>query len=355
MIAGSARRAVFGTLPDGRLVEAHTLVNASGVELTFLDYGGVIQCLRVPDANGVFADVTPGYETLDGYIADTRYFGALIGRFANRIAGGVFELDGRRYSVAPNDGDHHLHGGPGGFANVLWTVETFEGRSGTGAVLSHVSPDGDGGYPGELDVRITYTLSDDNELRFDYFATTSAPTPVNLTQHLYFNLGGNEAGSVLGHELVLRASSFTPVDESLIPTGEIRPVAGTPFDFTARRTIGESLAVDDEQLLRAAGYDHNFVIDGARAGTLVRAATVRDPRSGRTMDVETTEPGIQLYSGNYIAGGPVGKDGIEYAGHSSFALETQHFPNSPNEPLFPSTILRPGDEFYSTTIYRFGH
>ncbi|MDB4917795.1 MAG: galM2 [Gemmatimonadetes bacterium] len=354
MTAGRTQRSPFGRLPDGRRVELHTVVNVQGTELRFLNLGGILQSLRVADRDGNVADITPGYDSLDGYLADTRYFGALIGRYANRIAGGTFELDGRCYSLAVNNAPNHLHGGLTGFSSVLWDVEPFQGRSGAGAVLSHVSPDGHGGYPGTLDVRITYTLSDDNELRFDYFATTDAPTPVNFTQHTYFNLSGESAASILDHELELCGSRFTPVTETLIPTGEICDVKGTPFDFTVPRRIGVCIAASNEQLARGLGYDHNFVIDDTRPGTLHDAALVTDPASGRTLEIETTEPGIQFYSGNQIAGGPLGKNGRAYMKHSAFALETQHFPDSPNQPLFPPTILRPGAAFHSTTVYRFG-
>ena len=353
MTAGSTLRAGFGEMPDGRDVEMHTLTNARGMEACVLGYGGIIQSLRVPDAGGHLIDVTPGYDTLEGYLADTRYFGALIGRYANRIAGGHFELDGTSYDVSRNHGDNLLHGGISGFSRVVWMAEPFAGRSTTGVVLSHVSEEGDDGFPGTLSVRVTYSLSDDNELRFDYFATTDAPTPVNLTQHMYVNLAGHQSADVLDHELQLSASSFTPVDASLLPTGEVRRVAGTAFDFTSTRTVGSRITAEDPQLALAAGYDHNFIIDGVSPGALVHAATLRHPATGRTMEIETTEPGIQFYSGNHIAGGPVGKGGFVYGRHSSLALETQHFPDSPNHPSFPSTILRPGAEFNSTTVYRF--
>lgn len=349
MNAGSTVISPFGAMPDGRDVEMHTIANARGTEIRFLTLGGIIQSLRVADV-----DITPGYDTLEGYLADTRYFGALVGRYANRIARGAFTLDGVSYSLPPNDGANHLHGGSRGFSAAVWDVEPFTGRSTSGAVLSLVSPAGDMGYPGTVNVRVTYSLSDDDELRFDYFATTDAPTPINLTQHMYINLAGQDAGDVLGHELMLRASRFTPVDAALIPTGALSDVHGTPFDFTTPHAVGARLAASDAQLAHASGYDHNFAIDEYHAGSLSPAARLRDPVSGRSVEIDTTEPGIQLYSGNHIPGGPAGKNGRDYGRYSSLALETQRFPNSPNEPSFPSTILRPGEEYNSTTVYRFG-
>lgn len=351
VLAAGAHREPFAVMPDGRPVERITLHDGRGMEVRLLTRGGVIQAVRVPDRNGVLADVALGYDTLDGYLADTGFHGALIGRYANRIARGRFTLDGRAYTLATNDGPNHLHGGPGGFHTVIWNAEPFQDARGVGVVLTHVSPAGTEGYPGTLRVRVTYTLVD-HEIEVDYHATTDAPTPVSLTQHTYFNLAGHGAGDVLDHELQLHASHFTPVDATLIPTGEIRPVAGTPFDFTTPGRIGARIDEDDEQLRRAGGYDHNLVL-GESAGSGARlAARLREPTSGRVLEVLTTEPGVQFYSGNFLTGVP-GKEGRAYAWRSGLALETQHFPDSPNQPGFPSTILRPGAEYASRTVYRF--
>ena len=338
----------FGALPDGRIVEEHILTNAAGMSVTFLNLGGIIRTVHVPDRHGVHADVVPGYDTLAEYLADTRYFGALIGRYANRIAGARFTLHGVEYPLTPNAGRNQLHGGPGGLHAVLWTVEPFRDASESGAVLTCSSPAGDQGYPGTLGVRVTYTLADDNALAVDYLATCDHATPVNLTQHSYFNLAGHDAGSVLDHELVLHAGRYLPVNDELIPTGELRSVQGSDFDFRSPRLIRDGMAGD-----AFANYDHTFVLDAAAVGAVRPAARLRDPHSGRTMDVATSEPGMQFYSGNQLGNGSGGKEGRSYSAYSSLALETQHFPNSPNEPHFPSTILEPGTEFRSRTVYRF--
>ncbi len=339
-------------------MDVFTLVNASGTEVRFIAYGGTIVSVRVPDRHGVLADVTPGFDTLDEYRHDGRFFGALIGRYANRIAGARFALDGVEYALPANDGVNHLHGGPRGFHRREWRVAPFRSEVGssvpsTGAVLYCRSSAGDEGYPGTLVTRVTYTLADDDTFTIDYSAVSDAPTPVNLTQHAYFNLGGHDAGDVLGHELFLNAVAFTPVDRSLIPTGEIRPVQETSFDFTTPRQIGAAMAAGDEQLGIGGGFDHNFVLDGRVPGEATLAARVHDPASGRTLEILTTEPGIQFYSGNGLAGGPPGKGGCRYSRYDAFALETQHFPDSPNQPRFPSTIVRPGGEYRSTTVWRF--
>jgi aldose 1-epimerase len=344
----------FAVTPDGRTVDLITLTNAGGTEVRFLTYGGVILSILAADRDGVLDDVTLGYDTLDGYLADTRYFGALVGRYANRIAGGRFTLDGREHTLATNDGPNHLHGGPRGFHTAVWNAEPFAGDGGVGAILRHASPDGDEGYPGALQVRVTYTLTDEDDLEIDYHATTDAPTVVNLTQHAYFNLAGHDAGDVLGHELTLPGSRFAPVDSTLIPTGELRDVRGTPFDFTTPTAIGARIDGDDEQLRRGQGYDHNWVLDREPGSdALLLAARLREPRSGRVMEVYTTEPGIQFYSGNVLPGGPLGKGGVDYVRRGGLALETQHFPDSPNRPEFPSAVVRPGEAYRSRTVYRF--
>jgi aldose 1-epimerase len=333
-------------------MDVFALANARGMEVRFIAYGGIIVSLRVPDRDGAVADVTPGYDSLDDYTRDGRFFGAIIGRYANRIAGARFTLDGVEYGLIPNEGDKQLHGGPSGFHRATWRVEPFHDLR-AGAVLCHRSATGDQGFPGTLHARVTYAVTDDNELIVDYSAITDAATPVNLTQHVYFNLAGHDAGDILDHELTLNASHFTPVDAALLPAGPARSVSGTPFDFRAPHRIGERIAAPDEQLAVGHGYDHNFVIDRPNASELALAARVYEPRSGRVLEILTTEPGIQFYSGSGIGGGAAGKGGHVYASNAALALEPQHYPDSPNHPEFPSTILRPGDEYRSRTVYRF--
>ncbi|HYL55069.1 MAG TPA: aldose epimerase family protein [Gemmatimonadales bacterium] len=334
----------------------YTLKNTHGMELRVLDYGGIIVSLAVPDRTGRVDDVVLGFDRLEDYERWSPYFGAIIGRFGNRIARGRFTLDGRTYTLATNDGPNHLHGGVKGFDKVLWDVSPFERQDSKGLVLRYSSPDGEEGYPGTLRTTVTYTLTEGNELIFDYAATSDRATLVNLTQHSYFNLAGAGEGDVMGHVLTLNAHSFTPVDSTLIPTGEIRSVAGTPFDFRAPTAIGARIGQDDEQLRYGRGYDHNFVLDkdsGAPASTTL-AARVYEPSSGRVMEVHTTEPGVQFYSGNVLDGTLRGKRGTIYSRRSGFTLETQHFPDSPNHAEFPSTILAPGREYRSRTLLRFG-
>ena len=349
---GGVRREPFGTTADGQAVERFTLTSSSGVTIGVLSFGGVIQSILTPDRAGTLADVTLGYDSLPEYEKDKSYLGALVGRYANRIRAGRFSLDGRDFTLAQNAGGNHLHGGMRGFNKAVWSVEPFEENGESGLVLQHVSPDGDEGYPGTLRSRVTYRLAASGELVIDFFATTDAATPVNLTQHAYFNLAGSGSGDILGHVLELNASRFTAVDSTLIPTGELRSVQGTPFDFSTPEAIGARIGADDEQLRLAGGYDHNFVIDRAGA-ELTLAARLTDPVSGRGVDIHTTEPGIQFYTGNFLDGTVMGKGGVPHRYRSGLALETQHFPNSPNEPAFPSTILRPGAEHRSRTIYRF--
>ncbi|HYX27871.1 MAG TPA: aldose epimerase family protein [Pyrinomonadaceae bacterium] len=337
----------FGVMPDGARVQLFTLSNDQGMIVRIINYGGIITQLHVPDRNGDMADVVLGHETLEGYLDRSRYFGALIGRYANRIAHGRFDLDGVEYQLAINNGHNHLHGGFRGFDKVVWQTNKTE----DGLQLTYFSKDGEENYPGNLEAKVTYSLTETNELRIEYRAATDRATIVNLTNHSYFNLAGS--GTILGHELTIDADAFTPVDDRLIPTGEIKAVAGTPMDFTSARPIGSRINDCFDQLQMAGGgYDHNFVLRTA-SGTLRHIATAREPASGRVLRIATTEPGVQFYSGNFLDGSIVGKYGIAYRKHSGFCLETQHFPDSPNHPNFPTTVLRPGEEYRHTTILKF--
>ncbi len=346
-------REAFGTTTDGKDVDAFTLTNAKGLELRAITYGATIISLRVPDRQGRLDDIVLGYPTLAGYLEKSPYFGAIVGRYGNRIAKGRFTLDGKTYALATNNGPNHLHGGIKGFDKVVWSVDSSHHDSSATLTFSYTSPAGEEGYPGTLHALVTYTLNDQNELRVDYSATTDAPTPVNLTQHSYFNLAGAGSGDILSHELMIAADRFTPVDSTLIPTGEIAPVAETPFDFRKPTAIGARIAQNDVQLTRGGGYDHNWVLN-RKGPDLALAARLTEPTTGRTLEVFTTEPGIQFYSGNFLDGTITGKDGRVYRHRSGLCLETQHFPDSPNHSNFPSTILRPGQEYRSTTVFRFG-
>jgi len=330
-----------------------TLSNTNRLEVSITNFGGIVTTIMAPDRNGELTDVVLGFDDLDGYLAGHPYFGAIVGRVANRIADGSFELDGTTHRLARNSHPHHLHGGEVGFDRALWQAHASN-RSGLAQLrLEHTSPDGDQGYPGRLDVQATYTLNDDNELRLDYRASTDLTTHINLTNHGYFNLNGPENGDVLGHELTLDADRFTPVNTDLIPTGEIRGVADSPMDFRQPEAIGTRVEADDEQIRIGGGYDHNWVLN--TRGDLERvAARVVEPRSGRVLEIRTTEPGVQLYTGNHLTEELIGKGGIRYRSRCAFCLETQHFPDSPNQPDFPSTVIRPGENYESTTIYRFG-
>ena len=345
-------RATFGRTTEGQDVELFTLAAAS-TELRVMTYGATIVSLRAPDRRGRLADVVLGFDTLDGYLQRSPYFGAVVGRYANRIANGQFALDGRTYHLATNDGPNHLHGGVRGFDKVLWRGEPIEREGDMGVAFTYSSVDGEEHYPGAVRARVTYVLSASGALTIDYEATTDNPTPVNLTQHSYFNLAGEGSGDTLRHELTIDADRFTPVDATLIPSGELAPVNGTPFDFRRATRIGARIDTDDEQLRRGKGYDHNWVINGA-PGTLRHAARLADQTSGRTLDVSTTEPGLQFYSGNFLDGTIRGKSGHVYGHRSGLCLETQHFPDSPNHPSFPSTILRPNERYQSKTVFTFG-
>ena len=357
----------FGTLPDGTAVDKYTLSNARGMTVSILTYGGIIQSLSVPDAHGRVANVTLGFSDLAGYLSPAYvkanpYFGAIIGRYGNRIGGAKFTLDGTTYTLDPNNNGNTLHGGTTGFDKVVWKAEEVPGEDTVGLRLSRLSPAGEGcanppasctGFPGNLDVSVLFTLDNANRLRFDYTATTDKPTVVNLTNHSYWNLAGEGSGTIENHLLRINADRFTPVDEGLIPTGELRPVAGTPFDFRTFHTIGERLRDNDQQLMFGRGYDHNFVLNAPGGDGLNPAAQLVDPSSGRVLTISTKEPGIQFYSGNFLDGTLYGTSGHAYRQGDGLALETQHFPDSPNKPQFPSTRLDPGQTYDTTTVYAF--
>jgi aldose 1-epimerase len=349
----------FGRTPDGRETHVYTLQNARGFRADIADYGGTVVRLFAPDRRGNPADVALGFDGVADYAAHSPYFGCIVGRVGNRIAGGRFTLDGREYPLAQNNRPAGLpcclHGGKRGFDRVVWHVDPAHSAPRTVLRLTHRSADGEEGFPGNLDVAVTYTATADNALRIDYSATTDRATPVNLTNHSYFNLAGAGAGEVLGHVVTLHASRYTPVNAGMIPTGQLAPVAGTPLDFTTPQPIGARIHEPHEQLNFGLGYDHNFVIDraGRAADEPVLAATVCEPQSGRVLEVLTTEPGVQFYTGNFLDGSFVGKGGHIYGQRHGFCLETQHYPDSPNQPAFPSIILRPGATLHSTTVYRF--
>jgi aldose 1-epimerase len=347
-------RAVSAAALNGAPIEVFTLTNSHGVELQAITYGGIIMSLKVPDRSGRVADVVLGFDSPDAYLKDPPppFFGALIGRYGNRIAKGTFTLDGTVYTLATNNSPNHLHGGNKGFDKVLWAGETRQTGDGASVVFTRTSPDGEEGYPGTLQARVSYTLTDRNELVVDYHATTDKATPVNLTQHSYFNLAGAGSGDILSHELLINADRYTPVDATLIPTGELASVAGTPFDFRKATPIGARIGEDNPQLKNGKGYDHNWVLNRTGVG-LQLAARLTDPSSGRTLEIRTTEPGLQFYSGNFLDGTITGKGGHKYAFRGGLCLETQHFPDSPNHSNFTSTILRPGQSYDSKTVFAF--
>jgi aldose 1-epimerase len=346
------RKETFGKTADGKPVDLYTLTNSNGLEVRAMTYGGIIVSMRVPDRKGKTADVVLGHDNFDGYLVNPPYFGAIVGRYANRIANGTFTLDAVKYTLPKNDGQNTLHGGLIGFNKVIWEAKEFENAKGVGVAFNYLSKDGEEGFPGNLKVKVSYTLTNENQLIIDYEASTDKATPLNLTQHTYFNLAGEGNGDILGHEVMLNADRFTPADKTLIPTGEIRPVKGTPLDFTTPTTIGSRINDTYEQLVIGHGYDHNFVIK-RKDNSLTLGARAREPNSGRVLEVYTTEPAVQLYSGNFLDGTLVGKQGHAYKKRDGFCLETQHFPDSPNHPDFPSTILRPGTTFRSQTVFKF--
>jgi aldose 1-epimerase len=338
----------FGRTATGQEIDRYTLENASGMQVGIINYGGIVTSIRTPDRGGQITDVVLGFDSLDGYLGTHPYFGAIVGRYGNRIAKGRFTLDGIEYKLARNDGENALHGGVRGFDKQIWRAREIP----SGVELRYLSKDGEEGYPGALDVTVTYTLNGENELKIEYAAVTDRQTVVNLTNHSYFNLSGQGDGDILGHEVTINADRFTPVDAGLIPTGEAAPVEGTPFDFRKPTAIGARIHEDDEQLLRGKGYDHNFVLNSS-GSRLSLAARVKDPKSGRVLEVLTDQPGVQFYAGNFLDGSVKGKGGRAYGQRQGFCLETQHFPDSPNQPGFPSTVLKPGERYRTTTIFRF--
>jgi aldose 1-epimerase len=342
----TVEKAPYGNLPDGRPVDIYTLTNAKGMRVRLINYGATTVSLEVPDAGGNLTDVTLGYETLEGWLTNTSYFGATVGRYANRIAKGKFTLDGKTYTLATNNGENALHGGLKGFDKVLWDAETVQTDKEVGVRFTYLSKDGEEGYPGNLKVTATYTLNNDNEFKVAFSATTDKPTVVNLAHHTYWNLAGPAAGDVLGHVLMLNADRYTPVDAGLIPTGELKPVKDTPMDFTTPTAIGARIAQVE------GGYDHNFVLRDYGKGVRL-AARVTEPKSGRVMEIYTDQPGIQFYSGNFLDGTVKGKGGVVYKKHYGFCLETQHYPDSPNKPDFPTVVLRPGETYTHTMIHKF--
>jgi aldose 1-epimerase len=343
--------ASFKTEHDGKTMELFTLKNANGLVAQITNYGGKVINLWTPDKNGDFADIVIGYETSAEYLNTTEiYYGTLIGRYGNRIANGQFTLNDSVYTLAKNNGENHLHGGIKGFNNVVWDAKKTDDQT---LELTYLSVDGEEGYPGNLNVKVVYKLTDENELKVEYWATTDKPTPVNLTQHSFFNLKGAGNGDVNDHIMQIMADAYTPVDSTLIPTGEIANVDGTPFDFRTPTTIGARINDDHIQMKYGNGYDHNWDLNKVESG-LTYAAKVLEPASGRTLEVYTNEPGMQFYGGNFMTGNDTGKGGKVFAFRGAFCLETQHFPDSPNKPEFPSTILNPGEEYYSVCVYKFG-
>ncbi|MGH9512177.1 MAG: aldose epimerase family protein [Terriglobales bacterium] len=347
------QKQAFGKIDDGQEMDLYTLTNTKGMQVAITNFGGTIVSIKVPDKSGNIADVVLGYDDAAGYQGGKAYFGATIGRYGNRIAKGIFKLDGKTYHLPLNDGPNTLHGGTKGFSQRVWTAKDVSGPAGQALQLTYLSKDGEEGFPGNLSAKVVFTLTNANELKIGYSATTDKDTVINLTNHSYFNLDGQGNGDILGTELTLHASRFTPVDSTLIPTGELRSVKGTPFDFTKSTAIGARINQDNEQLKLAGGYDHNWVLDAGKTAALHSAAEAYDPRSGRVLDVWTTEPGIQFYTGNFLDGTIHGKEGKVYNKHYAFCLETQHFPDSPNHPNFPTTELKPGRRYHSETIFKF--
>jgi len=351
--AGTIEKRDFGKMPDGTPVFEYTLTNAKSMSVGVINYGGIITSINVPDREGRTDNVVLGFRNIDDYVAKNPYFGTLTGRYANRIGNAKFTLDGAEHQLAANNGPNSLHGGVQGLDKKIWAVKEMPGDGNVGLELSYLSPDGEEGYPGNLAITVLYTLTDENEFRIDYTAMTDKPTVVNLTSHSYFNLAGNGSGTVLNHKLQLNADRFTPVDATLIPTGKILDVAGTPFDFREPQVIGDRIRQADEQLVYGRGYDHNWVLNRSDDVSLVLAAKLHDPVTGRVMEIHTTEPAIQFYAGNFLDGTLVGSSGGMYRQGDGLCLETQHYPDSPNKPDFPSTVLKPGETYKTTTVHRF--
>ncbi|MCC4211134.1 aldose epimerase family protein [Leeuwenhoekiella parthenopeia] len=353
MPEASITKSDFGMFQDSIPVAKYALVNANGMQVDIITYGGIITSLKAPSKDSTFQDVVLGFDSLDKYVEGSPYFGAIIGRYGNRIAKGTFELEGQTYQLPVNDGENSLHGGTAGFDKVVWNAEEVKDGDNVGLKLTYLSPDGDMGYPGNLETTVTYTLQADNTLMVKYEATTDKPTVVNLTQHSYFNLSGDFDKTILDTEVMINADQYLPVDAGLIPTGELRPVAGTPFDFNTPKKIGTEINAEDDQLKKGLGYDHCWILNGT-GGEMTLAATALDPESGRFMEIMTTEPAIQFYTGNFLDGTLTQKDGEgTYAYRSGFCLETQHYPDSPNQADFPSTVLKPGEKYETTTSFKF--
>jgi aldose 1-epimerase len=350
--SSNVTKQAYGNMPDGTPVDLYTLSNEKGMQAGIITYGGIVVSLTAPDRTGKYADVVLGMSDLPGYLHETSFLGALIGRYGNRIGHARFKLEGQTYNLPKNDGDNTLHGGPQGFDKKVWTARDVSGAGGQALELTCVSKDGEMGFPGTLTATVVYTVTPDNELKIDYTATTDKPTIVNLTNHSYFNLAGQGEGDVLQHQVMIAADRFTPVDKGLIPTGELKPVKGTPFDFTTATAIGARIEQSDEQLKFGGGYDHNWVLNRSGAG-ISKAAEVYEPKTGRVMEVLTSEPGLQFYTGNFLDGSLQGKGGKTYPKRGAFCMETQHYPDSPNKPDFPSTELKPGATYRTTTAYRF--
>jgi len=346
----AASKKAFGTMPDGTPIDVYTLHNASGMEARIINYGGIVVSLKVPDRTGAIGDVVLGFDDLPDYLTNSPFFGALIGRYGNRIGGAKFSLDGQTYTLAANNGPNTLHGGLKGFDKVVWQARSYDTPLGQALELTYVSKDGEEGFPGTLTVKAVYTVTTDNALRVDFTATTDKDTVVNLTHHSYFNLAGH--GDVLSHEVYINSDKFTPVDETLIPTGELRPVAGTPFDFRKPTAIGARINDKDQQMVYGKGYDHNWVLN-KKAGAMSLAARVYEPTSGRVLEVSSTEPATQFYTGNFLDGTITGKGGWVYQQRNAFCFEPQHFPDSPNHPAFPTTELKPGETYKNTIVYKF--
>ena len=350
--AAGLRKSAFGKMKDGQPVGLYTLTNTGGMEVAITNYGGIVVSIKAPDRSGKFADVVLGFDTFDAYLNNTPFFGALVGRYGNRIAKARFTLDGHEYHLAANDNGNTLHGGLKGFDKRLWNAKDVSTKEVPALELTYLSKDGEEGFPGNLSVTVTYSLTPKNELKIDYAATTDKDTVLNLTNHSYFNLAGQGEGDILSHLMMINGDRFTPVDATLIPTGELKSVAGTPLDFRKPTAIGARIDADDQQIKFGRGYDHNFVLN-RKGGELLLAARVTEPSSGRVLEVLTTQPGLQFYTGNFLDGTIHGKVGKVYPRRSAFCMETQRFPDSPNQPQFPTTVLKPGKHFQSTTVFRF--